>query len=99
MRLVDEADDPARPLVDDADDQADLGVFLISDCNSGTSCVDFDDIVGAGSIATITPGPLAPGPYYVYIDSYYAAGAESCGDYTLEVSGILPVELLDFDVE
>jgi hypothetical protein len=78
---------------------ADLGVFLISDCNVGTSCVDFDDIVGGGSIATISPGELPTGPYYIYVDSYYAAGAPSCGDYTLVVAGILPVELLDFDVE
>jgi hypothetical protein len=80
---------------------ADLGVFLISDCTSGTSCIDFDDIVGGGAVATIpSPSPLAAGAYYIYVDSYYAAGAESCGDYTVQVMGTtLPVELLEFDVE
>lgn len=80
---------------------ADLGVFLISDCTVGTSCIDFEDIVGGGSVSSInSPSPLASGAYYIYVDSYYAAGAESCGDYMLEVNGtMLPVELLEFDVE
>lgn len=35
---------------------ADLGVFLLSDCTSGLSCVTFFDAVGGGAPSLIAPG-------------------------------------------
>jgi hypothetical protein len=45
---------------------------------------------------------FAPGDYFLYVDSFYPAGnldAREAGPYLLEVTGSLPVELLEFSVE
>ncbi|MGB0132490.1 hypothetical protein [Dokdonella sp.] len=92
---------------------ADLGIFLVSACGSGTSCVAFRDSIGGGVPSGLSIGTTAPdtnygefpasnapaGTYYAYIDSYYAAGGSSCSDYSLTVAGTLPVELTNFEVD
>jgi len=80
---------------------ADMGLFVVSDCANTLSCVGFADAVGGGAVSNIAFGVdgLTPGPYWVYVDSFYAAGAASCGDYNLAVSGTIPVELMEFSVE
>ena len=79
----------------------DMGVFIVSDCANTLSCVGFADAVGGGAASMIAFGPdgLTPGSYWVYVDSFYAAGAASCGDYTLSVSGTVPVVLMEFSVD
>lgn len=80
----------------------DLGVFMVQDCTTPNSCVDFDDQIGAGvpsQIPSLQSGPYTPGTYFLYVDSYYATGTASCGEYTLTVSGSVPVELMNFSVE
>ena len=57
-----------------------------------------------GSTSTEIFGPFMynPGTYFFYIDSFYSSvsGMErSFGDYTLTVTGNLPVELLEFTVD
>ena len=45
---------------------------------------------------------FVPGDYFLYIDSFYPTGnvdGRDSGPYTLEVTGSLPVELLDFTIE
>ena len=94
---------------------ADLGVFLLSDCGNGLSCVNFFDAVGGGAVSLIAPGQTgvtvpgqsgtfdfaaaSAGSHYIYIDSYYGTGSLSCGSYNLTVTGNLPVELMEFKVE
>ena len=88
---------------------ADLGIFMVSDCTMGTTCLSFRDTIGGAAASTISqpdlggadsfPEPLPVGTYYIYIDSYYAGGALSCGPFTLDVTGTLPLELLEFSVE
>ena len=56
--------------------------------------------IGAGvGPELIAADNYAAGTYSVYIDSYYAAGgAASCGTYTLDVTGTVPAELLEFEI-
>jgi hypothetical protein len=81
----------------------DLALFLLGTCGSGASCIDTSqDAVGSGAgpetISTQTG--LAPGTYYIYVDSYYAAGnGNSCGSYTLSVAGTLPVQLQSYGID
>jgi hypothetical protein len=80
----------------------DLALFLIGTCGDGNSCViNSQDAIGPGvGPEIIAPTPQAPGDYYLYVDSYYDAGTPgSCGSYTLNVTGPLPVEMLDFSVQ
>jgi hypothetical protein len=81
----------------------DLALFLVNNavCGSGVGCVaNSQDSVGAGvGPELIAPAVRPVGAYFLYIDSYYAIGnAAACGSYTLNVSGPLPAELLQFDV-
>lgn len=80
---------------------ADMGVFIVSDCANTLSCVGFADAVGGGAVSVVDfmMDGLTPGSYWVYVDSFYAAGAASCGNYTLTIDGIIPVELMEFSVE
>ncbi len=88
---------------------ADMGIFLVDTCGAGTSCIAFNDAIGGGVVSDIAqtnpagadmiPAPLAPASYFIYIDSYYAVGNPlSCGTYTLDVMGMIPVKLLSFDI-
>lgn len=80
----------------------DLALFLISTCNDGTTCVaNSQDAIGpAAGPELIDTATYGAGTYYLYVDSYYAAGnAGSCGTYTLTVAGTLPVELTEFGIE
>lgn len=83
----------------------DLALFVLSACGNGSTCITAsqDDIgagVGPEVIASTTYGSGSGGTFYVYVDSYYAVGqAGSCGNYTLNATGTLPVELVEFTVE
>jgi len=88
---------------------ADMGIFLVGTCGVGTSCIAFNDAIGGGVASDISqtnpagadmiPAPLTPASYFIYIDSYYAMGANSCGGFTLDITGTLPVELLSFEID
>lgn len=88
---------------------ADLGIFMVDTCGTGTSCVAFNDAIGGGAASDISqtnpaggdmiPSPLTPASYFIYVDSYYAAGGLSCGTFTLDITGTLPVELLSFEID
>lgn len=93
---------------------SDLGIFLVTTCGTGTSCVGFRDTIGDGAVSglainTANPNPgefadvpagnVPPGTYFAYIDSYYATGPSSCSDYNLVVTGTLPVELTEFSID
>lgn len=80
----------------------DLALFLLTTCGTGSSCIAHSaDTIGAGAMPEdIAAASYAAGTYFLYIDSYYDAGTTgSCGTYTLNVTGTLPVELTSFDVE
>lgn len=93
----------------------DLALFLLSECGDGSSCMfSSQDAIGAGAGPealnnTAAPGaPPVPGvldgltagnTYYVYVDSYYGTGSISCGTYTLQVAGTLPVSLDSYRID
>lgn len=80
----------------------DLALFVISTCGDGNSCiVTSQDAIGAGTgPETIAAQNYPTGTRYLYVDSYYGApNPASCGTYTLNVTGTLPVELLNFSVD
>ena len=81
----------------------DLALFFLSTCGDGNSCLaNSQDAIGAGAgpeiIPTIT-GLTSGNTYYIYVDSYYASGAASCGSYTLNVAGTLPVTLESYQID
>ena len=81
----------------------DLALFFLSTCGDGNSCLSTSqDAIGPGVgpeiIPTIT-GLTAGNTYYIYVDSYYASGAASCGSYTLNVAGTLPVSLESYRID
>lgn len=78
----------------------DLALFLLSTCGTGSSCIDTSqDAIGAGAgPEDIAAASYTPGTYFLYVDSYYASGGASCGTYTLNVTGTVPVELESFEV-
>lgn len=80
----------------------DLVLFILSTCGDGSTCVvNSQDAIGVGAgPEDIAAQAYTPGTYYVYVDSYYAAGtAGSCGTYDLTVSGTVPAELISFSAE
>jgi hypothetical protein len=88
----------------------DLALFLIGTCGTGSTCLfTSQDAIGPGvgpenlNQVGAAPGPitgLASGTYFIYVDSYYAAGsAASCGTYTLNVAGTLPVTLESYGID
>ncbi len=84
------------------DSTGDLVLYLLTTCGDGNSCVaNSQDSIGAGAgPELIAATAYTPGTYYVYIDSYYNAGAAgSCGSYTLSVTGTVPAELVGFSAE
>lgn len=78
----------------------DLVLYLVGTCGDGSSCVaNSQDAIGPGMGPEDIPAASYPaGDYFVYVDSYYASGGDHCGTYTLSVTGTLPVELLEFQV-
>ena len=80
----------------------DLALFFLSTCGDGNSCLsNSQDAIGPGSGPEVIPNisGLTAGTYYIYVDSYYASGAESCGSYTLNVAGTLPVSLESYQID
>jgi hypothetical protein len=81
----------------------DLALAIFSTCGDGTTCeANSADSIGSG-VGPETIGPLsftAGTTHFLYVDSYYAAGTtNSCGTYTLSVTGTLPAELVEFAVD
>lgn len=80
----------------------DLALFILDTCNVAANCINqSQDAIGPGAgPETIAATAYAAGDYYVYIDSYYGGTDPArCGTYTLNVTGTLPVELLEFKVD
>jgi len=80
----------------------DLALFILGTCGDSSTCiVNSQDAIGPGAgPEVIDPANYPAGTYYVYVDSYYAAGtAGSCGIYDLTVTGNLPAELVSFSAE
>jgi hypothetical protein len=71
----------------------DLAAYLISSCPGGTGntigsgCIMGADVVNTNTVETFTVANLAPGTYYLYIDSFYSTGGKSSGPYSLSVTG------------
>jgi hypothetical protein len=71
----------------------DLAAYLISSCPGGTGnsvgsgCIMGADVVNTNTVETFTVANLAPGTYYLYIDSFYSSGTKSSGPYSLSVTG------------
>ncbi len=73
----------------------DPGIYVLSNCTDGTSCVAGSDAGGIGFTETIPATSYAPGTYYLYIDSFYTTNpagpnfnpGKAEGPYTLSISG------------
>lgn len=80
----------------------DQNMYLLSTCGDNTSCVagadvNFNDV---NMFESFSVNGIAAGSYFLYIDSYYPAGGPTGeGGYTLDVTGTLPVELLEFQID
>jgi len=65
-------------------------IYILATCGTGGSCITGADVGGDGVAETINPSGLAPGTYFLYVDSFFAApAANSAGPYTLSVTGTL----------
>lgn len=82
----------------------DTSIYLLTTCGTGTTCPNGagSDAAGANGAetisATVTNG-LSTGTYFLFVDSFYATGTLSAGNYALSVTGTLPVELLEFSAQ
>ncbi len=91
----------------------DPSIYSVSTCNDGNTCVSgaASDNCFATELAQPAGCPQSnsteaydfmytPGTYFFYVDSFYSAATptRATGPYTLTVTGQLPVELIEFDV-
>jgi hypothetical protein len=68
----------------------DVDVYILGTCGTGSTCVSERDIGVEGQSETLGPITLAPGTYYLYIDSVYPIDDKSgSGTYSLSVTGTL----------
>lgn len=68
----------------------DVDIYALSVCGDGTTCVGGSDTGGDGQPETLVLSGLAPGSYYLYIDSFYIVDVNRRqGTYTLSVTGTL----------
>ena len=67
----------------------DTSIYLLTGGTTGTNAFKGKDAAGFNASETLTTGVLAPGTYYLVVDSFYSAseGAKSAGAYSLSVSG------------
>jgi hypothetical protein len=90
----------------------DPSIYVLTTCDDGNTCAPgfgadncfAENAPGnpCGVVGTETIGPLAfpDNTYFFYVDSFYTEGGlRSAGPFTLTVSGVLPAELLDFQVD
>ena len=86
----------------------DTSIYLVSSCSSGASCIAGADYyynyydpghAESFSVSSLTAGTT----YYLHVDSYYSSsgkgGAYSSGPYALSVTGTLPVQLQEFQID
>lgn len=82
--------------LDLTDSAGDLALFLLTDPTDPNSLIAHSqDAIGPGAgpevILNAEWGEFPAGTYWLWIDSYYAAGTQgSAGTYTLDVTGIIP---------
>lgn len=94
------------------DPEYDMSIYVVTTCTDGNTCVSGADACfavnaggnpcGAVSDETIAAQAYADGTYFFFVDSFYTVGntaGRSAGPYTVDVTGTLPVTLLDFSVE
>jgi hypothetical protein len=71
-------------------------LLLQGACNGNTPCPRNADGTGAGGNETLNVGGLADGDYLLLVTS--TNGDSTCGSFTMDVNGNLPVTLQSFDV-
>jgi hypothetical protein len=84
----------------------DLALFFLSTCGDGNSCLfHSQDAIGGGvgpedmNDGLPLTGLAAGSTFFIYVDSYYGTGGASCGTYTLNVGGTLPVSLESYSID
>ena len=67
----------------------DTSIYLLTGGTTGTEALKGKDAAGFNAPETLTTGVLAPGTYYLVVDSFYSAseGAKSAGAFALSVNG------------
>jgi Bacterial pre-peptidase C-terminal domain len=70
----------------------DVDIYLLGTCGNGNTCVHESDSGIEGQAETIGPVTLAPGTYYLYVDSVYPIDDKlGSGTYSLSMTGNLGV--------
>jgi hypothetical protein len=79
----------------------DPAIYVLDTCGTASSCLAKRDANGTGLAETIPAGTFyPPGTIAIYIDSAFSVPApEAAGNYQITVTGIIPVELMGFQVE
>lgn len=77
----------------------DPAIYVVSTCNSGTSCVTGADAGLASAPESVTFTGRPAGTYFFWVDSFYSTGTLSNGAFSVAVTGTLPVELTEFSVD
>jgi hypothetical protein len=78
----------------------DGAIYVLGTCGNSATCVTGEDAVIGPGTETISAFAFAPGTYGLYVDSFYAVGnGQESGPFNLNVSGTLPVEVTNFNVE
>jgi len=86
----------------------DPAVYVLGTCGTTASCVIGRDIALANVAESIPAQAYAVGTHAIYVDSFYTEIAAcpnqanilcGAGTYTLDVTGSLPAELIQFQIE
>lgn len=97
-----------------SDDNYDPAIYLVTTCGDGSTCTIGSDVCYAVanqfnpcdpiSTESIDVSGMTSGTYYFFVDSYYSQGEAGVyggtgnGPYTVDVTGTLPVQLIDFEI-
>jgi len=73
-----------------------VGIMSGAACNSTDTCGSTENVSASnGAAVTTSTNGLAAGPYFLIVSNI---NDTTCGTFTLQVSGALPVELQNFSV-
>lgn len=79
----------------------DPAIYILDTCGNAGTCLAKRDAGFTGAAETIPAGTFyPPGSIAIYIDSGFSTPApEAAGNYRIDVTGIIPVQLMDFRIE
>jgi len=95
-----------------SDNDYDISTYAVSTCGDGNTCVGGSDSCfavntlgnpcGTDATEAFSLSGVAAGTYYFYVDSFYSPGnpdGRDSGPYTVDITGTLPVQLIEFEIK